>query len=64
MRSNRSVVAWSLPTPLPSTGVMLRDQIPSTAMMTRTVTQLYDCIATACDDLQAVEADREEESDR
>ena len=25
-------------------------------MATRTVTQLYDCIATACDDLQAVEA--------
>ena len=45
----------------PSTGVMLRDRIPSTAMMTtRTVTQLYDCIATACDDLQAVEAQLED----
>ena len=61
MRSNRSVVAWSLPTLLPSTGVMLRDRIPSTAMMTtRTVTQLYDAIATACDDLQSVEAQLED----
>jgi len=61
VRSIRSVVAWSLPTLLPSTGVMLRDRIPSTAMMsTKTVTQLYDCIATACDDLQAAEAQLED----
>ena len=29
-------------------------------MATRTVTQLYDCIATACDDLQGVEAQLED----
>jgi len=33
VRSIRSVVAWSLPTLLPSTGVMLRDRIPSAAIM-------------------------------
>jgi len=29
-------------------------------MSTKTVTQLYDCIATACDDLQAVESQLED----
>ena len=29
-------------------------------MATKTVTQLYDCIASACDDLQSVEAQLED----